>query len=158
MKYSIIVVIGTFLLTMGFMPAKKQPVQLLVATSTHWAGGIVGRSGTNYTIQLNAKAKQQITIDKIWIKDEGTFALTTEEGKDAFYTVKKENSSATYTVMVKTLHNNGANLPGSEEEKMRDLKNPFAVSGEAVISYTCCKKQYYLPIAGFKEQGAVHYE
>jgi hypothetical protein len=145
-------------IALAFTCGKMAPLKLTEATSTHWAGGIAGRSGTNYVISLKQSTKEKVELDSIWIKGEGTFIIpkdTTMDGE--VYMIRKD--SGAFDVVVKAFHIYGyPDAEGKTKPENKNLANPFHISAEAaVVAYHCGKNVYYLPVAKFAEKAAIHY-
>ncbi len=158
MKWSLV-----FLLAFHLFSAearKLQPLKLISASRTPWAGGIAGRHGTNYNLVVSCSAKYKVKLDSIWFKEEGTYGLKQEENHSGFTMQVKTKSNPnnfTYEIIGGSFHDDGMRQHPDDFEKLQDTSNPFRVKGVAVVSYIFKQKKYYLPVSAFTNNPPVNY-
>lgn len=133
------------------------------ATTKKWAGGIAGRSGVNYTFQLQGSSKYKVAFDSIWIINEGAYSLkpeSTYEGFELNILSRYDSAQASHTITAKRLRVQSL-YPTAEELALLQRKpgaNPFkAKKCVAVISYVCGNKKSYLPVRSFRELEKVNH-
>lgn len=136
---------------MAMAPKVVQRLKVVSANAAHWAGGIAGNSGTNYSVVIKAPVKYTIQPDSIWIKGEGTMPIKTAAGTDNNEAYITRQAKGNYAITAKTFHSYGIM---KEELSTNTLnpENPFGIDAAAVISYKCNGRRYLLPVRVFTQQ------
>ncbi len=147
----------------GLAQGSTRHLKVQSATAKKWAGGIAGRSGVNYTFQLQGLSKYKISFDSIWIMNEGAFSLKPEntyEGLELNILSRYDSTKAAHTITAKRLRIQSL-YPTPEELAVLQRKpdaNPFKVKkAVAIISYVCGGKKYYLPVRSITQLEKVNH-
>ncbi len=156
-----VLALAVHVVMLSFCDAKKcSPLKLISATRTEWAGGVAGRHGSNYNLELRFSSKYKIELDSVWFKTEGTYGLKQEENHSAFSLQVKTKTSSTNTffeIIGGSFHDDGLRQHPDDFEKLQDVSNPFRVKGEAVVSYFFNKKKCFLAIPVFSNNPPINY-
>jgi hypothetical protein len=136
-----------------------QPFEVVKATRQHWAGGVVGRSGITYRIELETKSPG-MTPDTVWIN--GYVYPIDSFRKDGQYI--KAFDSATrkikFSILVGEQHDSpNRRMPNqpqiTEPKKQEHIRATEA--GTALISYMHKKKQHFFTVKSFTELKQLNY-
>lgn len=148
------------LLLSSFQTKKFQPLKLVSASRTQWSGGIAGRYGTSYNLELSCSTKYKIKLDSVWFNTEGTYGLKQEENHSGFslqVRTKTASTNIAYEIIGGSFHDDGMRQYPDDFEKLQDVSNPFEVKGEAVVSYIFNKKKYFLAVPAFTNNPPINY-
>lgn len=144
-------------------PQFCKKLKLKTATQKLWAGGIAGRSGSNYSFVMNGSPLAKVVLDSIWIKDEGVFSLQPQISYDGFeinIQSRYDTCSATHSIDCKRMRMRSMYPTEAElaELQKKPADNPFTKKKcEAVLVYSVCGKKRTLIIAELKRLEKVVY-
>jgi hypothetical protein len=151
----------SFLFLIGFccLTCFAQPFKVVKATRQKWSGGVAGRWGINYYIEIKTNLKTPLP-DTLWINNT-TYPLDFS-GKS--YSNKCTFDSVTHKIVfeisVSEEHNDSFRrgpLVKKDTAKKGQEKPTRQFQGVALISYSYQKKQHFLTINSFSELKPIEY-
>lgn len=137
----------------GVLQAQRcSKLKLKSATQKLWAGGIAGRSGSTYSIVMRGLPSSKVTMDSIWIREEGVFSLQPQYSYDGFeinLQSRYDTCCATHTIECKRIRLRSMYPTETElaEMEKKPALNPFTKKKcDAVVVYSVCGKRRMLLI------------
>ncbi len=159
MKYIKIglLVLNICLASVSFVTA--QAFKTIKATRQHWAGGVVGRSGINYLIEVATSSHTSIP-DTVWIN--GYVYPITAFSSSGQYTKKTDSVTHEihYSILVSEAHDQYANKRYLNQKKDTAIAKPLHLrpfEGAALISYHYKKKQHFFMVKSFTDLKQLNY-
>ncbi len=139
-----------FLTISGSNICTAQAFKIIKATSQRWTGGVVGRSGTNYLVEIEAIRKSNIP-DTVWIHDVSYPIDFLHKDGNCRRQIDSATKKVDYTISIGELHNdtNKQHLPAEKDTMPAPQKPARHFEGAAVISYKMRHKQRFFIIKTF---------
>ncbi|MFN3918015.1 MAG: hypothetical protein ACK4K0_09765 [Flavobacteriales bacterium] len=133
--------------------------QLKSATSQNWSGGIAGRYGSNYYLELESKVA--IIPDSIYI-DNNCYKLIHSNRADDGNIWFRSNESNTYKIIVKQTRQHKEPVPvdlhnPKKEQKQMAVCAVKTFEGKALLVYTVGEKRKEIVIKEFTRLTPINY-
>ncbi len=135
--------------------------KLINATRQQWSGGVAGRYGINYYIEIQTKLKG-ISIDTVWIS--GVPYPTDFSANNPHFKYKFDSASRkiTYSISVEETHNDMRFRHNGISDSPKDtMKNKVPAvrhfTGAALISYALKNKKHFYTISSFTSLAPISY-
>ncbi|HTA26929.1 MAG TPA: hypothetical protein VK809_04025 [Bacteroidia bacterium] len=159
MKYIKTGLLVVNILLAGISSVTAQSFKTIKATRQHWAGGVVGRFGINYFIELATSSHTSIP-DTVWIN--GYVYPISSFSSNGQYSKKTDSVTHEihYSILVSEAHDQYANKRYPNQKKDTITAKPLhlrAFEGAALISYRYKKKQRFFTVKSFTDLKQLNY-
>lgn len=149
--------IGLIVLCFCIGVSFTQEIELKNASSQNWSGGIAGRSGCKFLIQLESSL--DLKLDSIYIGDTG-FSLTNSNRAD-LGNIWFKNKHSIHIIVDRIFSQHSIHEPSTShdkqaENKVHKIKTPMH-SGEALLIYRLNGQRKTFEIARFDKLPTVCY-
>ena len=139
-----------------------ETIKIQSAEKVDWSGGIAGRMGTNYSVNLTWNSAISIKIDSVWCDGLGYAINHVYKGSKSNKPLKIQyqltftEDKSTYGYRPDNPYDDSDNPPGFKKTHTR--KPPIAYKGKILIRYiTADKKKHYLVVKTFTKTSIVSY-
>jgi len=134
-------------------PLSAQKVVLKRASMQEWSGGVAGRYGYNYYLEI--ESKEDLVIDSIYIKGYCFSLKNSNRADDGYFWYRRENK---YNVVVKQAFNKSIDHirphnPNEEkpvEKEKQPVCKPPELNGKALLVYYHKGKRKTLIVEAFE--------